>query len=69
MRGTKRDWLHRTREGRIGFAQDVLTILLLRWIVVAALLLGIAALASGEIAASDLRGATRGTRRTAGNVH
>jgi hypothetical protein len=69
MRVTKRDWLRRAPGRRTGFARDVVTLLLLRWIAVAAVLLGIAALASGEEStASSLDVDTRGTQPTAGSA-
>ena len=65
-RVTKRDWHRRAFERRDGLAQDVLTLLLLRWIAVAAVLLGIAALVSAEdMGASDLGFETRGAQRIA----
>jgi hypothetical protein len=69
MRVTKRDWLRRAPGRRTGFAQDVVTLLLLRWIAVAALLLGIATLASGEEkTAGSIDADTRGTERTVGRA-
>ena len=69
MRVTKRDWPRRAFERRDGFAAHVLTILLLRWIAVAAVLLGIASLAAGaETSASDLEADALGSRRTAGDT-
>jgi hypothetical protein len=56
-------------ERRYGLTQDVLTMILLRWITVAAVVLGIAALASAdETRASDLGADPRGAQRTAGKV-
>jgi hypothetical protein len=56
-------------ERRDGFAAHVLTMLLLRWIAVAAVLLGIAPLAAGEeTSASDLGADALGSQRTAGDT-
>jgi hypothetical protein len=55
---TKRDWHRRAFERRDGLVQDVLMLLLLRWIAVAAVLLGIAALASAETWARAISAST-----------
>jgi hypothetical protein len=69
MRVTKRDWPRRAFDRRDGFTAHVLTMLLLRWIAVGAVLLGIAMLAAGdETSASDLGADALGSQRTAGDT-
>jgi hypothetical protein len=69
MRVTKRDRTRKAFGDRRTIAQDVLTMVLLRWIAVAAVLLGIAVLASGdETRASDAGVDARGAQRDAPSV-
>jgi hypothetical protein len=59
-------WHRRAFERRNGLFHDVLTLLLVRWIAVAVILLGIAALASGEqVTAAEPRNGSRGAPRKA----